>query len=416
LRILFVTPHYWPEPFRSTDVAAGLRARGHHVGVLTCVPNYPAGRFYDGYGYLGPYREEHEGVSVTRAAVVPRGAGGALRLVCNYASFAFTAALHALRLGRQRWDVVFIFETSPVTVIFPAILIRALHRTPVAVWVQDLWPESIAATGFGRSRSLYAVARFISSWLYRRCDRVIGTSRAFLHRLVALGVAAERFSYLPQWAEEFFAAAGDEARLPGGRWAEGFPVVFAGNLGRVQALDTILDAAELLRDDEAVRWVFIGDGSRREWLESEVRRRKLEDRVFLLGRHPPHTMPAFFARAGAMLVSLRRDEAMALTVPAKIQAYLAAGRPVIASMDGEGARIIEEAGAGLVAPAGDAAALADVVRRMKELPASERAAMGAHGRDYSERNFARERCLDELERVLRDVVAEAKPAGAVAAQ
>jgi glycosyltransferase involved in cell wall biosynthesis len=181
--------------------------------------------------------------------------------------------------------------------------------------------------------------------------------------------------------------------------------MFAGNLGRVQSLDTILDAATLARDDDELRWVFVGDGSRRNWLEQEVVKRGLQEKVFLLGRRPASEMPAFFAKAGAMLVSLQRDETMSLTVPAKIQAYLAAARPIVASMDGEGARIIEESGAGFVAPAGDAPGLAQAVLRMKSLHPAQRAAMGEQGRTYSDAHFARERCLDEVERVLRDMVA-----------
>ncbi len=400
MRILVVTPHYWPEPFRVADVAAALKARGHHVEVLTALPNYPSGRFYEGYGLRGPYHEEHEGIGITRVPVCPRGNGGALRLALNYASFAISAAVKAILLGRRKWDVAFVFQLTPVTAIFPAAAIRALYRVPVAIWVQDLWPESVVSTGIGRSRLVYSAARAVSAWLYRRCDRVMGTSRAFQPRLEMLGVAADRFEYLPQWAEGFFEHRSEGAAVPLGPWSEGFPVMFAGNLGRVQALDTLIRAAELLRDDDDIRWVFVGDGSRRQWLQDEVALRGLEQKVFLLGRHPARDMPAFYARAGAMLVSLKRDETMALTVPAKVQSYLAAGRPILGSIDGEAARVIEESGAGWVAPADDPVGLAEIVKRMKSLPAAELDAMGARARAYSAAQFARERCLDVLERVL----------------
>jgi glycosyltransferase involved in cell wall biosynthesis len=403
MRILVVTPHYWPEPFRVADVAGSLAARGHEVEVLTALPNYPAGEFYDGYGLGGPYHQEHDGIRITRVPVCTRGGGGALRLALNYASFATSAAVKALSLGRRRWDVVFVFQLTPVTAIFPAAVIRALYRTPVAIWVQDLWPESVVSTGIGRSRPIYAVARAISAWLYRRCDRVMGTSRAFQPRLEALGVAADRFEHLPQWAEDFFEdGESKEASVPPGPWSEGFPLMFAGNLGRVQGLETLMRAAELLRDEDDIRWVFVGDGSRRQWLQDEIARRGLEQKVFLLGPHPARAMPALFARAGAMLVSLKHDETMALTLPAKVQSYLAAGRPIVGSIDGEAARVIEESGAGWAAPADDAGGLAEIVKRMRSLPRAELDAMGARARAYSAARFARERCLDVLERVLRD--------------
>ncbi len=403
MKILLVTPHYWPEPFRVPDVARSLAARGHEIEVMTALPNYPAGEFFEGYGLRGPYLEDHEGIRVARVPVCPRGRGGALRLAFNYASFAMMGALRALSLGRRKWDVVFVFQLTPVTAIFPAVVIRALYGTPVAIWVQDLWPESVASTGIGRSRVVYAAARAISSWLYRRCDRVMGTSRAFRPRLEGLGVAVDRFEHLPQWAEAFFEGdRSDEASVPPGPWSEGFPVMFAGNLGRVQGLDTLIRAAELLRHDDDIRWVFVGDGSRRPWLEAEIARRGLDQKVFLLGRHPARAMPAFFARAGAMVVSLKRDDTMALTLPAKVQSYLAAGRPIVGSIDGEAARVIEESGAGWAAPADDPGALASIVKRMKNLPRAELDAMGERARAYSAAQFARERCLDVLERVLGD--------------
>lgn len=408
MRVLLVSQYYWPEPFRVADVAAGLRQRGHEVEVLTGLPNYPAGTLYPGYGLAGPYAEEHEGVPVRRVPMVPRGGGGALRLLLNYASFALAGALRALGLARRRWDVVFVFQLSPVTAIFPAVVLRGLRGAPLVAWVQDLWPESVASTGFGRSRALYAGARAVSGWLYRRCDRLLGTSPAFGARLERLGIPAARFEHLPQWREDL--PAGAAQGLPGGAWAQGFPVLFAGNLGRVQALDTILEAASLTRDDPELHWVFVGDGSLRGWLEDEVRRRGLEGTVFLLGRHPAAAMPAFFERAGALLVSLKRDEAMALTLPGKVQSYLAAGRPILGSIDGEGARVIHEAGAGWAARADDPAALAALARRLKALPDEERAEMGRRGRAYSDLHFDREACLDRLERALAGAAGAARDA------
>ncbi len=404
MRILIVTSYYWPESFRITDLAAGLKARGHDVEVLTGQPNYPAGRFFEGHGVAGPYREEHGGIRITRVPIVPRGGGGAVRLVLNYASFAVTGAIRALFTGRRRWDVVFVFQLSPVTTLVPAALIRALYGIPVVAWVQDLWPESIASAGLARSPVLYRAARTLSGWLYRRCDRILGTSRAFQPRLEALGVPADRFGHLPQWPEEPFdtPAAPEE---PDATWSSGFPVMFAGNLGRVQALDTLLDAAERLKTDAEIRWVFVGDGSRREWLAEEARRRGLADRVFLLGRQPVNRMPAFYEKAGAMIVSLKQDDAMSLTVPAKVQSYLAAGRPIVGSIDGEAAQVIQESGAGWVARAGDAIGLAEIVARMKALPEPERLAMGRRGRDFARRNFARDRCLDKLEATLAEAAA-----------
>jgi glycosyltransferase involved in cell wall biosynthesis len=405
MKILVVTTYYWPESFRITDLVAGMRSRGHEIEVLTGLPNYPGGRFFDGYGLGGPFNEEHDGVQVRRVPVVPRGEGGAFRLILSYLSFPFTASLRALTLWRRNWDVVFVMQLSPVTVILPAVVIRALYRVPVVIWSQDLWPESIAAAGFARSRAFFSMVRALSGWLYRHCDRILTSSRAFHPRLEALGVRMERLGYLPQWAEEVYSKASGSPVLADEAWSRGFPLMFAGNLGRVQALDTILAAAELLREDPDIHWVFLGDGVLRDWLADEAQRRGMADRVFLLGKKPVEEVPAYFAKAAAMLVSLKPDDTMALTVPAKVQAYLAAGRPIVGSLDGEGARVITESGSGWSAPAGDAQALAALVSRMKALDPAERTEMGRRGQAYCAKHFSREGCLDTLERALQEVAA-----------
>jgi len=405
VRILIVTQYFWPESFKVNDLARGLAARGHEVEVLTGMPNYPSGTYFDGYRATSPWREDYHGIPVHRVPLVPRGAGRAWKLALNYLSYAFLAAARVLGWGpRRRWDAAFVFEISPITQIFPALVLRALQGVPVAVWVQDLWPESVTASGLVRSPALVAPIRSLSRWLYGRSDLLLGSSAAFLPRLEALGVPRERLGYLPNWAEDIFEGASvpERASEP---WEAGFPVVFAGNLGRVQGLETVLEAADLLRDDPEVRWVLAGDGSLQGWLAEEIRRRGLEGKVHLLGRRPMAEMPGLFARAGALLVSLAPDEVVSLTIPSKLQTYLAAGRPVVGCIDGEAARVIEESGAGLASPAGDAAALAANVRRMARLSAAERAVLGERGRAYCRAHFSRDACLASVEAALAGLAA-----------
>jgi glycosyltransferase involved in cell wall biosynthesis len=277
---------------------------------------------------------------------------------------------------------------------------------PVAIWVQDLWPESITAAGMMRSPWLASLVERLSRTIYGSCDLVLGQSRAIAARLVESGVARERIGYLPNWAEDLYRPTSRSIQVPEA-WEQGFCLMFAGNLGRVQALDTLLDAVKLTQDDSAIHWVFLGDGPLRAWLGEEARRRGLS-RVHLLGRRPVTEMPAFFSRAHAMLVSLKPDQTMALTVPTKLQSYLACGRPVVASLDGEGARVVVESGAGFAAPAGDADALARAVRKMKGLTSLEREERGRAGRDYYLREFDRPRCLDSAEAFLGKLTSERK--------
>jgi colanic acid biosynthesis glycosyl transferase WcaI len=401
VRLLVVTEHYWPEQFRITDLAEGLQARGHSVDVLTGMPNYPKGKHFDGYRPWGPYREEHCGVHVKRVPVVPRRRGRGWELALNYGSFVVAGALRLLVRRRHPWDVVLVYQPSPVTTALPALLHRAVTGIPVAIWVQDLWPESIVSTAMVRNPWLVSLVGKVANGIYRNCDRVIGQSHSFVERLSTSGVVRERLSYLPNWAEDHYTP---EPASPRGNesWEKGFPVMFAGNLGRVQALDTILDAAQLLRDDPEVRWVILGDGVLRAWMEAEAARRQL-DRIHFLGRRPVGEMPEYFARAGAMLVSLKTDPSLAMTIPAKLQSYLASGRPVLASLDGEGARIVEHSGAGFASAANDPVGLAANVRRMKGLTTDQRKDMGQNARAYYLREFDRKLCIDRAEQLLAEL-------------
>lgn len=402
MRILIVSQYFWPENFRINDLAAGLRERGHEVSVLTGYPNYPSGRIFEGYGFLRRCREDYGGIKVHRVPLFPRGSGRGWRLALNYLSFVFFASLWGPFICREKYDLIFVYEPSPVTVGIPAAVLKKIKRAPLFFWVLDLWPESLSATGALREGpALRAVDRLVRR-IYARCDRLLIQSQSFGSYLERQGVAREKIVYFPNWAEALFEEAAlqpepgagrDEGDFPGG-----FRVVFAGNIGAAQDFPTILRAAELLQQRcPDIRWIIVGGGRMEPWVREQVGLRGLSEIVFLAGEHPLEDMPRFFARADVMLVTLRDDPIFALTIPGKLQSYLACGRPVAAALDGEGARVIRESGAGLAAPAEDAAALAEAVERLYRLPAEERDGMGQRGRDYYRRHFRREMLFDRLE-------------------
>lgn len=401
MHVLIVTQYFWPENFRINDLVSGLHDRGHRVTVLTGHPNYPSGQFTHGYDGRRVAEEQYEGIRVVRVPLLPRGQGSGVRLFLNYLSFAVSASVLGPRLLREAYDVIFVYEPSPMTVGYPAMVMKRRTRRPIVFYIQDLWPESLSATGFVTHPWALRAVEWMVRGIYRACDRILVTSRAFIPRVERLGVPARRIAYYPQYAEGFYRPLApdlDWARAQGVQ--AGFTVMFAGNMGLAQDLSTVLDAAEMLRDRD-INWVFVGDGSVRANLEQQARQRQL-DRVAFLGSHPAEQMPRFFAQADALLVSLTRDELFALTVPAKLQSYLASGRPVLASLAGEGAQIVEEAGAGLSCAPQDARALADAVTRLHETPPEERAEMGRRGRAYFEAHFERERLLTELEALLAE--------------
>lgn len=406
LKILIVTQYFWPENFRINDLACALKARGHDITVVTGIPNYPGGDFFPGYGWRQRRREQWNGIDIVRCALLPRGNGGGLRLALNYLSFALSASLTAPWRCRGRFDVVFAFEPSPITVAVPAIVFRWLKRAPLLLWVLDLWPESLTAAGAVRSPTLLALIGGLVRAIYRYCDAILVQSRGFIPRIERMGVAPDKIRYLPSWAETVYTSApADDPRLKLPMLPSGFRVVFAGNVGAAQDFAGILEAAEKLKAERAIHWIVLGEGRMLEWVKTRIRERGLEDCVHLLGAFPLETMPHFFRRADVMLVTLKRDPIFALTIPGKIQSYLACGRPIVAMLDGEGARIVTEAGAGLAGPAENPQALADNILALHRMTDAARASMGQSGREYYEQHFERDRLISQLENWLRDAAA-----------
>lgn len=387
MKVLLLTQHFWPESFRINQVAADLEAAGCEVTVLTGKPNYPDGAIFPGYAAGGLSVEDYQGIRVHRVPLVPRGPGGAVRLAANYLSFLASASLLGPWVLRgQKFDVIFVYGTSPILQAIAAIVLKWIKGARLAVWVQDLWPESLEVTGFVRHRGLLAAVAMVVRWIYRRCDLLLVQSHAFEAPVRAMA-GRTPVEYHPNPGEGAPSAL-VERDAPLVPLEEGaFNVVFAGNLGTVQALETVLDAAERLRAIPDVRIVLVGAGSRSDWLRGEVARRGLSN-VQLPGKFPPASMPSLMQRASALLVSLAREPILAQTVPSKLQSYLASGRPIVASLDGEGAAIVRESGAGLACPAEDAAGLADAIAQLRSAGEAARSRMGASGRRYFDEHFA----------------------------
>lgn len=403
MRILVISQYFWPEEFRINDLVQGLIARGHVVTVLTGLPNYPSGRFASGFGWAGPYRDAYAGAAVVRVPLFPRRGGGALALALNYISFVLSSCLLGPFRCRGKFDAILVYEPSPVTVGIPARLLGWLKQAPVFFWVQDLWPESLFATGAVRSPLILGGVGALVRWIYKGCARVLVQSKAFVTPVREAGVDPARILYFPNSAETFYRPLPHRGPWQGPDLPEGFRVMFAGNVGAAQSFDTILAAAEQLKHHSRIHWLIVGDGRMIPWVREEIGKLGLESCVHLLGRHPVESMPSWFAQADAMLVALRRDPIFSMTIPAKLQSYMACGRPVIAALDGEGARVVASSGAGIAVPADDPGALAEAVLELSGVSGEDRAAMGTRGRDYFERHFDRDVLLSRLEGWLREV-------------
>lgn len=410
MRVLLITQYFYPENFRVNELVLALQKNGHEVVVLTGQPNYPSGRLFPGYSPLGPLRERFDGIEVIRVPICPRRRGRPWELALNYMSFAFSATVFGLPRLRSRFDACLVYCPSPITSAIPAIIYRAVRRTPVAIWVQDLWPESVIAIARRAKSWLNPLLSWLVSWIYRHVDQIWIQSPAYAHSVVARGGSAERITYVPNWAEDLYDCE---------RWAdlaaEPIPensLVFAGSIGRAQGLEILLDAAEsMTQTTPRVHWVFVGDGTARHWLENEVSQRGLTDRVMLLPRRPPQDMPKILKAAAALLITLRDEDVFAQTIPSKVQSCLAAGRPVIGVLAGEPARIIEEARCGYVCPPRDPAALTAAVKKLLSLPHEQREELGCRGHDYYKAHFTQAQLIARIETLLIQLASPGKQTG-----
>lgn len=397
MRLLVVTQYFWPENFRVNDLVAELVRRGHEVTVLTGHPNYPAGEFFPEF-LAAPERFNHyAGAEVVRVRHTARGKGG-VRLMLNYATFLASATLAGLwKLRGRRFDAIFSYEPSPITVGIPAAALRAAKGAPLAFWVLDLWPETLKAVGVVRSQAMLDMVGKLVTFIYRRCDLILAQSRSFITQIRHYAGPSSRIEYFPSWSESVFDMAGaspaPELEPEPGK----FTVMFAGNVGDAQDFPAILAAAERLKSDKRIRWVIVGDGRLSGWLEEQVRERGLAEQFLLLGRYPVDRMASFFKHADALLVSLKDEPIFAMTIPGKLQSYLAAGIPLLAMLNGEGADVVRRAGAGLTCPAGDGRGLADAVLRLAAMSPAERQAMGQNGRAASDAQFNRDKLITQLE-------------------
>lgn len=398
MKILFVCQYFYPETFRGNEVAFDWVKRGEDVTVISAIPNYPLGKFFDGYGLFSKRREVVNGVKVIRIPVVPRGKGGAIRLLLNYFSFALLASCYCLYLAyKEKFDIIFVQQLSPVTMALPALVVKRIQKIPLYMWICDLWPESLSSGGGVNNKYILSFFGKIVQTIYSGCTKLLISSRGFTQSILEKGDYSNKITYLPNWAEEVFnnnTPLSTNSNLP--QLPEGFLVMFAGNIGEAQDFDNIMNAALLLKNNKNIKFVIVGDGRKKEWTESFVKDNQLEETVFLMGRFPIETMPSFFEKADIMLISLKNEVIFNLTAPSKLQPYMASGKPVIAMLNGEGASVIRDANCGLIANAGDFEDLANKIEQMSNFSDAELQTLGDNGQKYCNEYFDKDKSLQHL--------------------
>lgn len=397
MNILIVTQYFWPENFKINDLASELVQRGHNVTVLTGVPNYPDGLVFQEFLDNPAYFSHYEGADIIRASLFPRGSSRT-HLILNYLSFVFSASFQGLwKLRGRQFDIIFANQLSPVTIGIPAAVMRFFKRAPLVLWVQDLWPESLQATGVVRSRTMLWVVGKLVSLIYNRCDLILAQSKSFIMHIQKYAGSRIRVLYFPNWAESIYEASHAIAAPEVPLKPESFDIMFAGNIGEAQDFPAILDAAEILKSELKIRWLIVGGGRMDGWVFTEIKKRNLHNCVLMLGRYPVDRMPSFFKHSNVLLVSLKDEPIFSMTIPSKLQTYLAAGKPVLGMINGEGAMVIKESGSGVVCSAGNSQLLADAVLRLSAMSTEELEDMGKNGLEYSKREFDRSNLISRLE-------------------
>lgn len=355
MKILVVSQYYWPENYRITDIAESLSKRGHQVTVLTGLPNYQKGKIYSGYRH-GKNRDQiHNGVHIVRSFLFARRKGVFSRFL-NYWSFHHFAS-KKIRKFDSSFDVVFIYSGSPISLAIPGIKYAKRHSKKVLLYEMDLWPESLLAGGISKKSLIYKHYKKMSARIYSACDKILVSTKEHIEYISSLVKSKQLvIEYLPQYADSFF----EESKITTTK-NDTLDLMFAGNLGKAQSLEVIIEAASLLKEDDYYKFHIIGDGSERKRMEKLAKSLKT-DNVIFYGLKPVEDMPRFYNIADVMLVSLENKTYANLTIPGKVQSYMAAGKPIIGSVTGSCARFIIENKIGYVCPSNDSNALVNLIK------------------------------------------------------
>ena len=407
MNILIVSQYYWPENFRINELSRELVKLGNNVTVLTGLPNYPEGKIYKDFKKNKSNFKLYNGVNIIRVPIIPRKKGK-FNLLINYISFTFSACFFGIiKILNKKFDLLFVFQTSPVTIGIPSTLISKIKKIPQVFWVLDIWPETLKSVGI-KNPIVISLTKLLVNNIYKNCDLVLAQSRSFENNIKKYKSIKNNIDYFPAWSE-FSLNVSNQKKAPEIKSKKDiFTLMYTGNIGEAQNFPAILKAIEILSSKKIkkFRLIIVGNGSKKEWLINEINKKKLEHLIETYDMYPFEKMPSIFAHADALLVSLSDQIAFNMTIPGKVQAYLATGIPILGMINGETAQVIKESKSGYSCNAGDYKQLSELIILLINEDKNKLKEMGLNGINYSEREFNKKNLILKLNNIFKKTLNE----------
>lgn len=397
--ILIYSQYFYPEQFRINDIATSLDKKGYKVSVVTGIPNYPEGKFFEGFSWNKRRFETWKNIDIYRMPIIPRGKTG-IGLILNYLSFVITSVILQYKLPKNI-DAIFTYEVSPMTQALPAIWLSKKLNVKHTLYVMDLWPENVVAVTGLKNKFFIKLINYMVDYIYQNTDLILTSSKSFKDSIISKRVPKEKIEFWPQYAEDIYSKKDKDNSYVEVPELNTLSFVFAGNVGFAQGLEILPKAAKKLKDESLkVKFVIIGDGRAKENLINLISEFDVNDYFLFIERQPAEKIPYYLAKFDIALITLNANEIFSQTIPAKIQSLMACGKPLLVSADGEVQEIINESKAGLVSSAGNIECLVNNIKMFLEMDTGSIEQMGENATRYSNDNYNKEKLLVSLEKNL----------------
>lgn len=409
MNLLIITQYFYPENFRINDLAEYYIEQGHKVTVLTGYPNYPEGKFYHGYSLFRNNVEIFNSIKIFRIPIIPRGKSK-ISLTLNYLSYLINSSFFVLFLKKSQFDLIFVYEPSPITVMIPAMIFKKKTGIPIYFWMLDLWPDSLVATNTTKNKFILNLFEKLVASIYKYSDKILISSHSFEQHILSRNGLRKKILYFPNWADKIVEQISKSTTLNTEKpvLPVGFNVMFAGNLGEAQDLETLIKIGIKLNNYKDINFVILGKGRKLEWLKASIQENKLINNFFLLGEIKLEEVMEYLICANVLYLSLNKSDVFKSTVPGKLQTYFLAGRPIVSAVDGETYEIIKNAEAGIPCNSGDVDGVVKAILKIRELSVEEREKIGLNAKSFYWSQFARDTNLKNLIKEMEKTLVESR--------